>query len=91
MLKSIALLGSLILLAGCTASSTKVEDGDFDPNKLVYFQDSRTKLCFAVIGYERTSSNMSTSTGMSMSNVPCTNEVVALLRPMRQRKSNTPL
>jgi hypothetical protein len=34
---------------------------------------------------------MSTSTGMSMTNVPCTNEVVALLRPMRQRKSNTPL
>ena len=67
------------VLVSCTASVTVTQKDDFDPSKISYFKDKRTGLCYAAITYRQIGSGFHSTTGVSMSNVPCSKEVEALL------------
>jgi len=70
-MKKLTLICFVIALVGCGA---KTPDTALSPEWLHYRQDQRTKLCFAILKF----SGYNTE-GMSISNVPCTPEVIAAL------------
>jgi hypothetical protein len=65
-----------VLIAGCDAKSIRTT---VDADKITYVQDERTSLCFAVLGRGRPVVGVAASS-FSMTNVPCTKEVLALAR-----------
>ena len=69
-----------ILLVGCNTTPQEVQQGEFDTNKISYFKDNRTNLCFAVISYLRIDAAARMAGGLSQSSVPCTPEVESLIR-----------
>ena len=73
-----------LLLAGCGATTAEVGSNDFDPNKVAYFKDNRTDLCFAVVSYSRIAAAR-VAYGMSHSVVPCSPAVERLLTRSRTR------
>lgn len=72
-----------VALASCQGTTSRsAAPGEYDPRYNSYFQDPRTKLCFAVSVYDRTDIAGKTASGMSHTNVPCTAEVLQLLTPL---------
>jgi hypothetical protein len=76
-----ALFGTVLLLAGCEARSVSV---DTDPSKTTYSRDVRTNLCFATMGRAEAGTMSDLAKSFSVTNVPCTPEVLALV-PEDQR------
>lgn len=75
-MKKISVLFVALLLAGCgvsTSSNVNISGED-----LRYMQDERTGLCFAVTA-SRKALKLDT-TGLGLANVPCTDEVLALIK-----------
>jgi len=64
----------LALVCGCASDTGRV---DFDPDDVTYHQDERTGLCFAAVGSE--SAMSLSSSGLGMSQVDCTEKVLALI------------
>jgi len=79
-MKSILLITMLLTLAACQVSQQEVGKDEFDPNKIAYFKDTRTNVCYAVVSYSRIDSNGRQAAGLSHSSVPCTPEVERLVR-----------
>lgn len=72
-----------LALGACNAAkSRQAEPGEYDPRYNSYYQDPRTKLCFAANVYDRTDVQGKGASGMSHTAVPCTAEVMALLTPL---------
>jgi len=71
----------LLFLWGCDARSVSV---DTDPSKTTYSRDSRTNLCFATMGRAEAGSLSDIAKSFSVTNVPCSPEVLALV-PEDQR------
>jgi len=74
-IKLIAAVAVLSVLAGCGVNTSG--NINFNANSLQYAQDDRTGLCFAIVASRKTG-NIET-TGLGMSEVPCTNEVISLI------------
>ena len=73
------IFGALVLtavLASCDARSVTV---DTNPANITYSRDARTNLCFASLGRAAGSSVTDRADSFSMTNVPCTDEVLALI------------
>ena len=77
---AIVLLACFALI-GCKPESRETVS---DPSLITYSRDARTGLCFATLGRYSVSTNGSGSESFSISNVPCTPAVMALL-PANQR------
>lgn len=71
---------ALSALSGCDAAPKEVGRNEFDPNKVAYFKDSRTGVCFSVASFSRLDTGGRMASGMSHSAVPCTPAVEALAR-----------
>lgn len=71
----------MLALAGCSPASTEV---DADPSKITYSRDTRTGLCFAALGRASVSSSGTVQQSMSITAVPCSPAVLALI-PQQQR------
>jgi hypothetical protein len=72
LLVAIAALG----LAACEVNTTG--NIDFDANDVGYFKDNRTGLCFAAVASRK--SFDANASGFGLTNVPCSDAVVALAR-----------
>jgi hypothetical protein len=79
-----ALLAALTLgLAACNGTSSRpAEEGEYNPLFNSYFQDPRTKICYSVSVYDRTDIQGKAASGMSHTAVPCSPEVMGLLRDL---------
>jgi hypothetical protein len=67
----LVLLVSMFFVLGCSVEPSKVKDGHAKKmaQKITYFKDHRTGLCYGVIATRKT---MRTSqSGMGMTTVPC--------------------
>ena len=69
-------IGLIVMLAACDARSVKVET---NPKNITYSRDARTDLCFASLGRAAGNSVSDLADSFSMTNVPCTTEVLALV------------
>lgn len=69
-------LAALLYLAGCDARSVHIET---DPGNTTYSRDKRTDLCFASLGRADGGSFSDKADSFSMTNVPCTPAVLALV------------
>lgn len=69
------LAGSVFALAACGVNTSG--NIDIDPSDIQYKQDPRTELCFAFVASRRTMSV--DTTGLGMTHVPCTEEVLELV------------
>ena len=58
-----------IVAMGCNRESGKV--GNINPDDVSYFKDSRTNLCFAIIGAKKGADIFVESTSIGMVCVPC--------------------
>ena len=72
-IKLTAAVAVLSVLAGCGVNTSG--NINFNPNSLQYVKDDRTGLCFAIVASRKTG-NIET-TGLGMSEVPCTDEVLS--------------
>lgn len=70
----IAILSTVLYGCGVNTSGNI----DVNPNNLRYFYDSRTDLCFAAVASRKTA-NFDT-TGLGLTNVPCSEEVRSLIK-----------
>lgn len=73
------LLCAVLLIGGCSVRPSEVSDAlvrNFSSN-VRYAQDDRTGLCFALIATKK--QLQLTQNGLGMTNVPCTEEVLALV------------
>jgi hypothetical protein len=74
-----------LTLGACNETrSREAQPGEYDPRFNAYFQDPRTKLCFAASVYDRTDVNGKAASGVSHTMVPCSAEVMALLTKLPQ-------
>ena len=76
-----AIMAPLALAAMFALTACGVETSsniDFNADKLGYDQDTRTGLCFSFIASRKTMS--AATTGLGMTNVPCTPEVLELVQ-----------
>ncbi len=69
-------LAAALLLAACDNAQVITT---LDTRKLTYSQDVRTSLCFATVGRADDAIGMR-SASLSFTHVPCTPEVLALIR-----------
>jgi hypothetical protein len=69
-------LGLITVLASCDARSVEI---DTNPANITYSRDARTNLCFASLGRAAGSSILGRARSFSMTYVPCTEEVLALV------------
>lgn len=69
-------IGLVLLLAACDARSVEV---DTNPANITYSRDARTDLCFASLGRAGGASVTDRARSFSMTNVPCTAEVLVLV------------
>lgn len=67
-------------LGACNPEAEEVSSSSFSGNKIAYFQDVRTGLCFSMISVSRVDSGGRLSYSVSHSNVPCSEKVEKLLR-----------
>jgi hypothetical protein len=67
---------ALGLLAACDAKTVAVET---NPNRATYSRDARTNLCFASFGRSRAGNVVGNAESFSVTNVPCSAEVLALV------------
>lgn len=72
-----ATLGATLLVAGCDKPSVST---DINPAHITYVRDIRTRLCFAVVGRGENFDPFDKAHSFSMTHVPCTAEVLSLLR-----------
>ncbi len=75
-LGTLGAIGLVLVLAACDARSVKV---DTNPANITYSRDTRTNLCFASLGRAGGDSWGDVASSFSMTNVPCTEEVLALV------------
>lgn len=75
-MKQISIIAMALLIAGCGVSTSSNVNVDGDDVR--YVQDERTGLCFAVTA-SRKAFKVDT-TGLGFTNVPCTEEVLALVK-----------
>jgi hypothetical protein len=81
MKRALVLIGCAVLLAGCGGTAPReIEEGEYDPTMNRYYRDTRTQVCFAVIGYTRKDTMGREASGLTHAAVPCTNEVMALIK-----------
>lgn len=74
-----------LALGACNETKSRhAEVGEYDPRYNSYYQDPRTKLCFAANVYDRTDVQGKAASGVSHTTVPCTPEVMALLTQLPQ-------
>lgn len=73
-MKIIIITAICLFLIGCNFKETAPSQETVN-NKMVYFQDTRTNLCFT-----KTTSLNSYGSITSITNVPCTKEVVAMIK-----------
>lgn len=69
-------LAALLYLGGCDARSVHI---DTDPSSTTYSRDKRTNLCFASLGRADGGSFSDKADSFSMTNVPCSPAVLALV------------
>ena len=79
-MKTLILIAAALSLMGCKVEPQEVGDGEFDPNKIAYFKDRRTNVCYAVVSYSRFDTTGRMAAGMSHAAVPCSPEVERLVR-----------
>lgn len=79
MFVKIALALAIISFTGCQAVSRKPTSEEYSTDKIGYYLDARTKLCFAVISYDRMDTSARVASGLTHTNVPCNPEVLALI------------
>jgi len=70
-IKYLSIFISIFILMSCSARLVKINNPEKIGNKLSYFQDQKTGLCFAVIAI-KSDFNISQG-GMSITQVPCEN------------------
>ncbi len=76
MRKMLLLVSVAAVLVACDNAQVST---NLETRKLTYSQDARTSLCFATIG--RSDDQMGTrAASLSFTHVPCTPEVLALIR-----------
>lgn len=78
--KILIVTGIALVLGACSPSADDVSNSSFDGEKIAYFKDYRTGLCFSMTAVSRMDSGGKWSSSVSHSNVPCTPEVEKLLR-----------
>lgn len=86
-MRGLIIYACLIVVAGViylfTLTSQATSDVNVDPNQLGYLKDTRTNLCFVVIGARSSSIlgavGLGKSTGVGITNVPCSDQVEALI------------
>ena len=71
----LAALVATLLLGGCDNASVRTA---IDAAKITYTRDSRTGLCFAVVGRGESWVGFSAAS-FSMTNVPCSDQVMRLI------------
>lgn len=71
-MKIVALVA--LMLGGCASGTGSV---DFETSDITYYRDGRTSLCFAAVGSK--SALSASSTGLGMTQVPCSKTVLALV------------
>lgn len=74
-MKNLFVIPLVTLIAGCGVNTSS--NIDVDGTDLRYFKDSRTDMCYAVVA-SRKARSIDTS-GLGMTNVECTQEVLDLL------------
>jgi hypothetical protein len=76
---TLLLLFTSMILIACDARPRSV---NIDTRFITYNIDHRTNLCFAMLGYEqaRGDRSFSNAQGISFAHVPCTPEVLSLIR-----------
>jgi hypothetical protein len=72
------LLASTLALSACGGRST--DNVTLDPDHIRFIQHQETKLCFAYVGSAPSYAIIETKADMSLTHVPCTDEVLALIR-----------
>ncbi len=72
----LALVVAGIILASCDARSVSIKT---DPSNLTYSRDKRTDMCFASLGRASGDNLTDIADSFSMTYVPCTLEVMALV------------
>lgn len=72
------LLIGLLFLGSCGSKSGKV--GSVDAEDITYFKDSRTNLCYAIIGAKKGMNFIDESESIGMACVPCENIPLTLLK-----------
>lgn len=77
--KNVSLFILLSLLVACDKTKP-VSKNDFDVTNVTYFQDPRTDLCFGAIISTRMSTQGSYAENVIVTNVPCTEKVLGLLK-----------
>ena len=75
----LSILGLSLMLAMSSCSSSTGEIGNVNIEHSSYRQDSRTKLCFALIGAKEGKDLFNESTSIGFTCVECTEEVLALI------------
>lgn len=79
MLRMKMVIGSALLVSFLTACGVNTSGNiSVNANNFQYVQDQRTGLCFAVVASRRTA--RAETTGLGLTEVPCTDEVKELIR-----------
>ena len=84
-MRAILAITAMALLLGACGNNTagrEVEQGEYSPGLNSYFQDPRTKVCFAVYAYSRMDGAGREAGGITQAAVPCTAEVMAYITPV---------
>ena len=76
-MRNILLIGAVALML--TACDNAQVVTNLDTRKLTYTQDTRSGLCFATVGRGESAIGMRAAS-LSFTHVPCTPEVLALIR-----------
>ena len=72
---SLIFLMTIILSSCAVGTSSNI---NVNASKILYKQDARTKLCFAFVASRK--AFQAETTGLGMTNVPCTEEVRSLIK-----------